>query len=86
MVFEITPAEEVSLVSIGLKPESEYAYCRACWRVLQDSSTGPSLMRGAFERGLLRLGLPAKRAKVIADRYQARLVEMQRRAKHSTQS
>ncbi len=85
-IAAITPAEETSLIALGLKPNSEYVYCRACWSVFQDASTGPSLMRGALERALLKLGLPAGKAKATADQYQARLVEMQRRSRHATHS
>lgn len=85
-VAEITPAEETSLIALGLKPRSEYAYCRACWGAFQDPSTGPSLMRGTLERMLLKLGMPARKAKVTADQYQTRLMELQRRSRHSTHS
>lgn len=85
-IASITPAEETSMLALGLKPEAEYAYCRACWSVFQDASMGPSLMRGALERALLKMGLPAGKAKATADQYQTRLLEMQRRSRHSTHS
>lgn len=74
------------MISRGITPESEYVYCEPCFGVIRDASAGPRFMRAVFERDLLGIGVEPKRAKVIAERYQRRIVEMQRFIKHSTQS
>jgi hypothetical protein len=85
-VFELTAAEETRMISKGITPESEYVYCEPCFGVICDASAAPRFMRSVFERGLLEIGVEPKRAKAIAERYQQRIVEMQRFVKHSTQS
>jgi len=86
VVVELTAAEEADLVGRGVTPDDEYIYCKPCWRVIQDASNGPSLMRAAVERELLKLGVMPKRAKKLADRYHAKLIELGRRSRHPMHS
>lgn len=82
--IELTAYEKKTLIDQGQEPPDKCYYCPPCHRVLQHPEHGPVLMRGIFENQMRQAGVP--NAKQLADKYYQKLKEMQRKAKHGTQS
>lgn len=80
--FELTPSEEASLVKRGASMPDEFVYCNQCWEILKDPETGPQLMRDAAERQMLKIGAPPARAREMADKYYAKLLDGRRQRHH----
>ncbi len=80
----VTAQEQSTLIKQGLVSRSEFHYCAVCLRMLQDPERGPLLMSNLYERQLRLAGVP--NASELVGKYRARLKELQRKAKHETQS
>lgn len=72
-IITLTPEERTAIRESGAKPETEYVYCKPCWRRLSDPVTGPAIMKGLVQTRLRQLGVSD--AERIASQYHARLVD-----------
>lgn len=62
-----------AIVNTASEPPEHYAYCKPCFRILQNPLAGAELLKGSFLFNLREAGVP--NADELADRYFKMLIK-----------